>query len=585
MTERAAPLWAIPAAFAVGGAIAWVVLASVPDQPPVAPAAFIRDPLPAVRDLVKSEAIAEAASRSVRDSVIEGLQRGDRARIAAGLTEDFLGELYLPVDNDRVEDGALTVWRMSSPPSRRLGPEAMAEGLLALAEPLASLDRARWRVFRSVASEAAPQILVQRVHFDLAGLTVAGARRQLKATLATELVPSGRRWLLRRWQVLEATWTDSRLPRFEDVSDATGIHFMRSADAEAVLTKAIDARRAFMAGGLSVIDFNRDGFPDLLASRAHDQVSLFLNDGAGGFTKAALPAIEGPSQVGKHYLFIDLDGDGVEELVSTAVVKQAGERAELGLYRFDSEGMRRVRGALPFVVPRWMREIDLVSAVPCDVDSDGRLDLFFVGYSHHDSKLAPSLIDARHGMRNLLFMNAGDLRFVEEGATRGISGERFSLMAGCQDFDRDGDPDLIVGNDYGPNDYFDNRGGGRFNADLAHPFHTGPSFSMGLAIADYDNTGHYTVSVSNMYSHAGQRIVPLAEGLPADDIRGLLGLAGGNRMFAVDDGWRDVSAEADIALADWAWGQQFFDVDNDADKDLVVVNGYTTHSDPTKPDY
>jgi len=573
MTDRAAPAWAVPVAFVVGGGLAWGVVMLSSGAPPAVEEVepFLRTPQRVERDLVKSEAIASAAAKAVRSTFIEGLRRRDPARIAAGLSEAFLGDLPRP--GPWTGTSSVTVQR---PAPVRLEGAAFVEGWTAIVGALASIERARWRVFRSVAGD---QVVIQRVHFELGGVTLAGHRRQLAATITVELERES--WRIRRWAQDAAVWSESQMPPFVDVSDAVGFSFVRSAAAEALLAEAVDSRRAFMTGGLTAADVDGDGFTDLIASRGRDQVVLFRNDGRGGFERRPLPAIEDPDDVGKHYLFVDLDGDGASELVSTAVVARTGRRAELGLYR--GVGTERVEGALAFDVERGTRELDYISVIPCDVDGDGDLDLLAVGYSHHGSRIAPKITDARDGLRNLLFINRGGLKCSEESQRRGIAGARYSLIAGCRDFDGDGDADLIVGNDYGPNDYYQNLSQGRFQPDLLHPFHTGPSFTMGLAIADYDNTGRYTVSVSNMYSHEGNRIVPLAEGLLAEEVQRLLGLAGGNRMF--DDQWRDVTDDAGVALADWAWGQQFFDVDNDADKDLYVVNGYTSHSDPTKPDY
>ena len=189
-------------------------------------------------------------------------------------------------------------------------------------------------------------------------------------------------------------------------------------------------------------------------------------------------------------------------------------------------------------------------------------------------------------MRNLLFINKGKLRFVEDAEARGIKGTKYSFVTDCFDFDEDGDVDLFVGNDYGRNDYYENLGKGRFRADDAHPFHLGSSFSMGISIADYDNTGSLAVSVSNMYSHAGNRIVPLAKGLTPQARKELLRVAAGNSLYEREDGrWSDQSKLMGVDNSDWAWGNIFFDVDNDADKDLYVATGYTSNTDPHLPDF
>ena len=57
--------------------------------------------------------------------------------------------------------------------------------------------------------------------------------------------------------------------------------------------------------------------------------------------------------------------------------------------------------------------------------------------------------------------------------------------------------------------------------------------------------------------------------------------ARGNSLFtnAGDGTFRDVSVDAGVTMARWAWASKFVDFDNDGREDLYAVNGYVTNDD------
>jgi hypothetical protein len=178
------------------------------------------------------------------------------------------------------------------------------------------------------------------------------------------------------------------------------------------------------------------------------------------------------------------------------------------------------------------------------------------------------------------------LRFTEEAEARGITGTRYTYVAQFFDFDGDGDLDLFEGNDYGRNVLWDNKGDGTFRAVKDHPFSREPKFTMGLTIGDWNNAGKWSVYVSNMYSHAGNRVVRLSEGV-SEKTRAMLKVAAqGNQLFTMKSGvWQEEGSRLGVNEAGWAWGNQFYDIDNDGDKEIFVANGNTSHRDPEAPDF
>jgi len=572
------------AALAIG---AWFASRSSPrlnQEKVAAPSGpWMRTPASPVRDLGESEALSSAIGKAVKSTFVAGVERGDWGLAASGLTDGFEAKMPLPEPGALRWEGDIGLWTMPDP-----GPVVRKEAFIASLRDtigaLAAVERTRWKALSITGDSRRAR---QRMHIGFAGVHPDGRRVELRGTIDVEARHEGGTWRLHRALAEALTWTESRLPPFRDLAHLTGFGFNPSEQGKAAVQAAIDNRRVVSVGGLTILDFDHDGFWDILATYADRETLLFLNDGAGGFVTKTLPLITKPEQVSKFYLWADLDDDGREELVGTQVLDHRGDTIEFGVYTFDrNQKMRRKKGALTFEVPPWMRRISYESIVVCDVNGDQRLDLLFLGYSHLDSVEHRRLIEATDGLRNLLFINHGNLKFTEESAARGLTQTKYSFVGECRDFDDDGDPDIFVGNDYGKNNVYVNDGAGNFRHDTGHPLHLGASFSMSVSIADYDNTGAYAMSVSNMYSHAGNRIIPLAPDLD-DALRAdMMQLVSGNTFYEKRDGrWTNVAEAKGVADSGWAWGNVFFDLDNDTDKDLYVVNGFTTNSDPHLPDF
>ncbi len=383
-----------------------------------------------------------------------------------------------------------------------------------------------------------------------------------------------------RWLRIDASWKarSSPLPPFAEVGAQVGVVLPRDAVGEAALGGLRDAAVLDTIGGLAVRDHDADGAPDLLAWNRRRFMRLYRNDGVGGFTaRDLLP----PEHVGLFQLFVDLDGDGADELLSTEVLGCAAGVATLGLY--DAAGQRRA--ALDFEAP-CVAAVDprLEHATAGDIDGDGDLDLFIAAYAADSQRGNFSRYDSQDGLRNLLFVNQGGLRFTEEGRARGLIGTRLSYVGELFDLDGDADLDLFVANDFGPNEVYLNEAG-RFTATQRPPL-TDHLASMGITVADLDADGRLDLYVSNMDSKAGRRIVDLTTGLAPTTIEALKGFAAGNTFYSGATGFTVESAsELGFDRASWAWGQAAFDLENDGDLDLYVVNGFTSHRRIREHDY
>ncbi|MCB1056768.1 MAG: VCBS repeat-containing protein [Acidobacteria bacterium] len=321
--------------------------------------------------------------------------------------------------------------------------------------------------------------------------------------------------------------------------------------------------------GLALGDADGDGREDLYVPQQGGLPNrLLLQQPDGTLRDASKAAAVDYLDRTTSALFADFDNDGDQDLVVAA--------GSLLFHANDGHGGFEVRSVFP--------TYQVMSLTAADYDGDGDLDLYVCRYSPPEESAPAPYHDANNGLPNVLLRNDGDLRFTDVTVDSGIdqNNRRYSFAAAWGDYDDDGDPDLYVANDFGRNNLYRNDGG-RFTDVAGQAGVEDISAGMSADWGDYDGDGHLDLYVGNMFSSAGNRIAYQRRfhDEVGEEVRSLYRRhARGNSLFRnVGGRFEDVSVDAGVTMARWAWSSQFTDFDNDGRKDLFVANGYVTNDD------
>ncbi|MEK7470069.1 MAG: VCBS repeat-containing protein [Planctomycetota bacterium] len=565
------------------GAIALVALLK---SPPAGPGEFVPRPASFISDIVKSEDAYDIVNPTIKGTFVKGLKGRDWGMVASSLAPDFKARWPKPGDGRELPDGAIALREYRETQWPDADAAAFVQILKEHVDGWSAVERTTWRPFEFL-MDIGGLAAFASIHFQVAGVRPDGTRADLAGLVQAQFVSKdGKAWQVRRLEWVEGCRGEARHKPWRDVTEACGLTFNEGEEVRKLRAQLIDDRGVVTLGGLSVCDWNGDGFYDVLATRAGTESALFMNDGKGGFVRAASPMKEG-REAGFSPLLLDLDGDGKDELLTGQVLSYENQTAYIGVYVQENGGWTLRPRALAAPLAKGTRAVLVQGVEPMDADGNGLIDLFFCNYSSTDSLGRDfNRVAAYDGMDNWLFMNYGKLDLREESDGRGIAGTQYTYVAKAWDFDADGDSDIFEGNDFGPNHLWLNDGKANFAEAKDHIFGADSNYTMGVSMADFDNTGDWTMYISNMYSHAGNRIVPLSKGISPEMKRLGMILAQGNQMYERRGGvWSETAVARGTNWADWAWSCLFFDADNDTDKDLFVANGFTTNTDPKAPDY
>jgi enediyne biosynthesis protein E4 len=281
-----------------------------------------------------------------------------------------------------------------------------------------------------------------------------------------------------------------------------------------VIAKAGVATPCFAMGG-AVGDYNNDGWPDIYVTCFGGNV-LYRNNGDGTFTDVTAKAGVADGRWSTGAAFGDYDGDGFVDLMVANYVDFHLD----DMPRFGSSPTCRYRGLDVQCGPRGLK-----------------------------------------GAGDSLFHNNGDGTFTDVSKSAGVDDPNgyYGLGVVWADFNNTGRPDIYVANDSGPNFLYRNEGKGKFT-DIGLESGTAVSedgseqASMGVAIGDYNHTGRPSLMVTDFTDE--------------DDA-----------LYRNDGDWdfHDVSYQAGVALPSlpWVkWGDAFVDLDNDGWLDLIAVSGH-----------
>lgn len=353
-----------------------------------------------------------------------------------------------------------------------------------------------------------------------------------------------------------------------EVSHAAGIDFVHQGPTLDPKLAAIMPEVASMGASVSIVDFDRDGWPDIYVTNSAEgsKNHLYRNMHDGTFKDVADEmGIADVNQVGTGVsmgsVWGDYDNDGYEDLF---LIKWG--RPEL-FHNDHGHGFTRVSEQAG--LPKW---INANTAVWFDYDGDGLLDLFVGGYYPEDvdlwhlksTRMMPNSFEyANNGGRKYLFHNLGNGHFEEVSAKVGINSRRWALAAAAADLRGTGHPDLFVANDYGVSEFYLNDGKRFHEAGEETGVGFAPKSGMNVAFGDIFNQGRYSVYVSNISEDGtliqGNNLWVPKEGTSGDGIK-----------------YENLARDMGVELGGWSFGAQFGDLNNDGTLDLYLTNGYVS---------
>ena len=326
--------------------------------------------------------------------------------------------------------------------------------------------------------------------------------------------------------------------------------------------------------GCAFLDYDGDGDQDIFLVQSGPAApastvkhrpfcALYRNNGDGTFTDVtAGSGLDVDMGYAQGVAVADYDNDGADDLFVTAYG---------GNHLFHNQGHGKWKEVT--------KAMDLgdksgqgyaTSAAWGDYDGDGKLDLYVCYYSRWSYALNKPCPDSDgnkldycppltyDAVTHRLYHNGG-ARFVDVSARAGIMSKKGrGLAVAWVDYNGDGKPDIFVANDQSALMLWRNNGNGTFS-DVA--VQTGTAYDgqgqvlagMGIAVADYDHSGHPSLYVSNFANLS-------------------------NTLFQNNGStFNDVTRQAGLAflhLKFLTFGCEFLDYDADGWPDLISNNGH-----------
>ena len=251
---------------------------------------------------------------------------------------------------------------------------------------------------------------------------------------------------------------------------------------------------------------------------------------------------------------MDLDNNGFTDLI---VARDDG----VHFYLNDQDSFTHK----PLSAPMPADATPLAVAV-ADINKDGYFDLYISLFVNVENFRSPVFNDPTHAKQNLMLLGDGNFNFTDVTTQTQTGGLQNTFFSSFTDLDNDNDLDLILSQNTGEVEIYNNKG------DLVFekvPSQSNYGFWMGIGLGDIGSDGDQDVFLSN----AGNSIPSfLVTGDLADEqtknFEWLLLENKDNFQF------EDATQKYELTEYGFAWGAVFEDLNADGDLDLLVMENY-----------
>lgn len=384
-------------------------------------------------------------------------------------------------------------------------------------------------------------------------------------------------------------------------SDKSGINFSNSIT-ENNMMNMINYEYLYNGGGVGIGDFNNDGKQDIYFTSSLSGNKLYLNKGNMHFEDVTAQAgVAGEKRWCRGVSVVDINNDGLPDIyVCASVWHDPALRKNIF---YINQGVDKTTGIPKFKdMAAAYGLADTTStqmAAFFDYDNDGDLDVYLLVNDLNQERpntFRPIHTDGTGATTDRLYRNDWNAAlahpvFTDVSKQAGITWEGYGLGVNIADINKDGWKDIFISNDYLSGDivYINNKNGTFTNRCKEYFKHTSLN-AMGNDAADINNDGLIDFVETDMAAEDNYRTKMMMNpidynwyfytkqfGFPYQVVRNTLQVNMGPRLNENDSigppHFAETGYYSGIGFTDWSWAPLFLDADQDGYKDLMVTNG------------
>jgi len=391
---------------------------------------------------------------------------------------------------------------------------------------------------------------------------------------------------------------------FKKISSShSGIHFNN----QIIETDSINPMNVvniYNGGGVGIGDFNNDGLQDIYFTGNMVPCKLYINKGNFSFEDITDKAgVSGQVRWARGVSVVDINSDGLPDIYVCCTIYKDSLRRRNILYVNEGVG----KDGIPHfkdMAAEYGLDIHVQSTMASffDYDKDGDLDMYLT-VNEASNGYNSSVFSRRYentntaASRGRLFRNdmdsvLGHAVFHDVSDAAGIKYDGYGHSATICDINGDGWKDIYVADDFFSNNilYINNHNGTFSNRAAQYFKHTSLN-AMGQDVIDINNDGLVDVVELDMNPEDNYRKKTMLSsgnyqneqnmgrfGYQHQYVRNTLQLNQGNSMRVNDSigdpVFSDISFFSGVAETDWSWTPLVTDFDNDGFRDIIVTNGF-----------